>query len=494
MAGRSSPHRTSWSASTSNGSTSRNGRRPIPDAVRSWGSSSPRSASPASWLPCSRCASRPKRSESSIPGAAAAVAELCSRPVRSRPATLHATVWEIDARLVGDLDRTFEHCRAVCTKAGVTFRGEHRRGNFVLDAAAWADDQDLLEPEPHPRFHVAIMNPPYRKLRSDSAERARLSAAGIETSNLYSAFVWLALKLLAGGGELVAITPRSFMNGSYFRPFRQALSQALAFRRIHVYDARDAAFAEDGVLQENVIFHGVRGAGPEAIRITTSLGPTDDGLLERTVEPAELLLPDDPDRVLHVVPDETDAKIAASMRRLPHTLAGLGLGAVNPGMARLAAPYARRARCVRLDGARGRVPGEGAPACRRGAGRCAPDPPRTLRPRVRGLAQGIGNEAERPGRRRPRRRPPATRRLVRPGQPLQCEGRQAPRGRHALRPGAYRRGQCRIRQQAERPAPGKRRASRTLGQGARGVPQRTSAVGAGSSPSPRSHSPTCASC
>ena len=141
---------------------------------------------------------------------AAVVAELCGRPERSRPAALHATVWEIDARLAGDLDRTFEHCRAVCTKAGVAFRGEHRRGNFVLDAAVRADDQDLLEPERHPRFHVAIMNPPYRKLRSDSAERSRLSTAGIETSNLYSAFVWLALKLLAGGGEFVAITPRSF--------------------------------------------------------------------------------------------------------------------------------------------------------------------------------------------------------------------------------------------------------------------------------------------
>ena len=256
---------------------------------------------------------------------AAVVAELCGRPECSRPAALQATVWELDARLAGDLDRTFEHCRAVCAKAGVAFRGEHRRGNFVLDAAVRADDQDLLEPERHPRFHVAIMNPPYRKLRSDSAERSRLSTAGIETSNLYSAFVWLALKLLAGGGELVAITPRSFMNGSYFRPFRQALSQELAFRRIHVYDARDAAFADDGVLQENAIFHGVRGAGPEAIRITTSLGPADDGLLERTVEPDELILPHDPERVLHVVPDETDARIAAHMRRLPHTLAGLGV-------------------------------------------------------------------------------------------------------------------------------------------------------------------------
>ena len=256
---------------------------------------------------------------------AAAVAELCGRPERSRPAALHATVWELDARFAGDLDRTFERCQAVCAKAGVAFRSEHRRGNFVLDAAAWADDRNLLDPERRPRFHVAIMNPPYRKLRTDSAERARLSAAGIETSNLYSAFVWLALKLLAAGGELVAITPRSFMNGPYFRPFRQALSRELAFRRIHVYDARDAAFADDGVLQENVIFHGIRGAGPDAIRITTSFGPTDDGLLERTMEAADLMLPHDPERVLHVVPDETDAKIAASMRKLPHTLAGLGV-------------------------------------------------------------------------------------------------------------------------------------------------------------------------
>ncbi len=256
---------------------------------------------------------------------AAAVAELCGRPERSRPAALHATVWELDARFADDLDRTFERCQAVCAKAGVAFRGEHRRGNFVLDAAAWADDRNLLDPERRPRFHVAIMNPPYRKLRTDSAERARLSAAGIETSNLYSAFVWLALKLLAAGGELVAITPRSFMNGPYFRSFRQALSRELAFRRIHVYDARDAAFADDGVLQENVIFHGIRGAGPDAIRITTSFGPTDDGLLERTVEAADLMLPHDPERVLHIVPDETDAKIAASMRKLPHTLAGLGV-------------------------------------------------------------------------------------------------------------------------------------------------------------------------
>ena len=254
---------------------------------------------------------------------AAVAAELCGRPERSRPAVLQATVWEIDERFADDLDRAFEYCRAACAKAGVVFRGDHRRGNFILDAAAWADERDLLAPRRRPGFHAAIMNPPYRKIKSDSEERSRMSAAGIETGNLYSAFVWLALKLLADGGELVAITPRSFMNGSYFRPFRRALSQELALRRVHVYDDRDAIFVEDGVLQENAIFHGVRGAGPSPVRITTSPGPADDGFLERAVEPAELILPQDPECVLHIAPDDNDAKIAAGMRGLPHSLAEL---------------------------------------------------------------------------------------------------------------------------------------------------------------------------
>ena len=256
---------------------------------------------------------------------AAVTAELCGRPERSRPAVLQATVWEIDERFADDLGRVFAYCRAACAKSGVVFRGDHRRGNFVLDAAAWADERDLPAPRRRPEFHAAIMNPPYRKIKSDSEERLRMSAAGIETGNLYSAFVWLALKLLTDGGELVAITPRSFMNGSYFRPFRRALSREIAIRRVHLYDDRDAVFVEDGVLQENAIFHGIRGAGPGPVRITTSPGPSDDGFLERAVEPAELILPQDPECVLHVVSDDNDAKIAAGMRGLPHTLAELGV-------------------------------------------------------------------------------------------------------------------------------------------------------------------------
>ena len=255
---------------------------------------------------------------------AAVVAEFCARPKSRRPQALHATIWEIDALLAAELDHAFEHCRTVCREAGVRFTGELRQENFIL-AAADLVHGGLLTTKDRPRFHVAIMNPPYRKLRSDSGERSLLSSVGIETSNLYSAFVWLALELLEEDGELVAITPRSFMNGAYFRPFRQALSRYLAFRRVHVYDARDVAFAGDDILQETVIFHGIRGGACGKVKITTSLGPADGGLAERIVDPAELILPHDPECVLHVVPDETDARIAKQMRGLPHTLADLGV-------------------------------------------------------------------------------------------------------------------------------------------------------------------------
>lgn len=258
---------------------------------------------------------------------AAVVEAFCTRPKSMRPRALNATVWEIDERLGSDLARTLGHCRGVCEAAGIRFTGTLRQENFVLSAARLVnDDGELFRAEDGSRFHAAILNPPYRKLRSESAERSALRSAGIETSNLYSAFVWLALELLEDGGELVAITPRSFTNGAYFRPFRQALTTELAFRRVHVYGARDAAFASDDVLQENVIFYGIRRGRSGTVNVTASDSPADAGLVERTIDQTELVLPDDPACVLHIVPDEIDAQISEQMRALPHTLGGHGVG------------------------------------------------------------------------------------------------------------------------------------------------------------------------
>lgn len=108
-------------------------------------------------------------------------------------------------------------------------------------------------------FTHAILNPPYKKINSGSHHRLVLRRIGIETVNLYSAFVALALAMLSRGGHLVAIIPRSFCNGPYYRPFRLFIFERAAIRHIHLFEARDKAFKEDGVLQENVVLLLERG-------------------------------------------------------------------------------------------------------------------------------------------------------------------------------------------------------------------------------------------
>ena len=149
-------------------------------------------------------------------------------------------------------------------------------------------------------FTHAILNPPYKKIRNNSNARALLRCVGIETVNLYSAFVALAVALAAPGGQIVAIIPRSFCNGPYYRPFRDFILERSAIRHIHLFESRDKAFKDDGVLQENIILHLERGERQGQVTITTS---TDDGFTDLATyeHPFDrIVLTDDPERFIHV--------------------------------------------------------------------------------------------------------------------------------------------------------------------------------------------------
>jgi adenine-specific DNA-methyltransferase len=87
-------------------------------------------------------------------------------------------------------------------------------------------------------FTHVIMNPPYRKISSGSLERQLLSKRGIEVSDIYAGFVALATTLLSNSGELSAITPRSFCNGTYFKDFRQKFFSSMTLQSAHVFVSR----------------------------------------------------------------------------------------------------------------------------------------------------------------------------------------------------------------------------------------------------------------
>lgn len=173
------------------------------------------------------------------------------------------------------------------------------------------------------RFTHAILNPPYKKIGSDSKYRALLRAAGLETVNLYAGFVGLALELLEPGGELVAIIPRSFCNGPYYQPFRRFILRRSAIRHIHLFESRNKAFKADGVLQENIIIKLVRSAEQAAVTVSTS---TDDGFAdyaEKFHAFARIVFPDDADQFIHIpIGDDEQLLERASFN---HSLADLGL-------------------------------------------------------------------------------------------------------------------------------------------------------------------------
>jgi adenine-specific DNA-methyltransferase len=102
-------------------------------------------------------------------------------------------------------------------------------------------------------YDIIIMNPPYKKINTNSEYRRSLHNIGIETVNIYSAFMAVAIKLLAENGILTAIVPRSFCNGFYFRPFRKFLYDNTSIQHIHIFESRRDNFKDENVLQENII-------------------------------------------------------------------------------------------------------------------------------------------------------------------------------------------------------------------------------------------------
>jgi len=242
----------------------------------------------------------------------------------NRPATVAVVAYEVDETLAPRLHETIDLCAAACARAGIVFSAEIRRRDFIADAVGMLRG-DLFTPEPE-QYDCAILNPPYHKMGSVSVERHLLRAVGVETSNLYTAFVSLVVRLLGDGGDLVAITPRSFCNGRYFRPFRQDLLTRAALRHVHLFAQRDKAFADDAVLQETVIFHVAVGVPqPDCVTVTESTGREHEDMTEREVSFRHVVYPDDAERVIHLVPDGAGQHIADRMGACPATLTDLGL-------------------------------------------------------------------------------------------------------------------------------------------------------------------------
>ena len=169
----------------------------------------------------------------------------------------------------------------------------------------------------------AILNPPYRKINSNSRHRLLLRDVGIETVNLYSAFVALSVAMLTAGGQIVAILPRSFCNGPYFKPFRGFILRHASIGHIHLFATRNKAFKADKVLQENVIMMLERGTPQGAVTVSTSTDDSLDDFSANSYPFTKIVYPDDPESFFHIPANGKDT--LAYPDALGHTLADVGL-------------------------------------------------------------------------------------------------------------------------------------------------------------------------
>ncbi|MBL8241149.1 MAG: Eco57I restriction-modification methylase domain-containing protein [Bryobacterales bacterium] len=149
-------------------------------------------------------------------------------------------------------------------------------------------------------FTHAILNPPYKKISSVSEHRTLLRVAGLETVNLYTGFLGLALELMGAGGEIVAIIPRSFCNGLYYKPFREWMLARSSVEHIHLFHSRTSAFHDDEVLQENVIIKLKRGKKQGTVTITTSSDTSFSDLASYQYPFAEIVHSNDEQKFIHV--------------------------------------------------------------------------------------------------------------------------------------------------------------------------------------------------
>ena len=249
----------------------------------------------------------------------------------TRPKSIQITAFELDPLLINTLKMNLEECKRLCEQYSVVFHYEIRQEDFISAGVEVVSGRNSLFPVEQPSYNYAILNPPYRKINTDSLASRMLKSVNVETTNLYTAFIWLVMKQLVHGGEMVAIAPRSFCNGTYFKPFRQALLKTMAIRHIHIFGSRDKAFKEGNVLQENIILNAVKEADVRPkITISSNDNPEDDDLITQEINYAQLVHPNDSDSFIRIVPDGLGNQITLQMDGLTTSLSELGI-AVSTG-------------------------------------------------------------------------------------------------------------------------------------------------------------------
>jgi adenine-specific DNA-methyltransferase len=236
------------------------------------------------------------------------------------------TAVEIDPSLIEILESNLSRIKKYAKSNNVVVNYSMENTDFLEYAANHLyRDKTLFEQLFKSKsFDIVITNPPYKKINLGSKQRKILSELKIETSNIYSAFIALAHRFVSQNGQLIAITPRSFANGTYFKSFRRNFFEMMKLDKVYIFQSRNKAFSKDKVLQENIIFSAKKDfIANNKVQITTALNPDDPLPLSFKVDHNIIVNPLDRDKVIHIPADEQSLKIIKYLSSLNNSLENL---------------------------------------------------------------------------------------------------------------------------------------------------------------------------
>jgi len=176
------------------------------------------------------------------------------------------------------------------------------------------------------KYDIIILNPPYKKLTTKDKNWFNLKKIGISAHNYYSAFLEIALNSAKENGQIIAIIPRSFCNGYYFKSLRNILIKSYQIASIHLIKSRDTIFHEDSVLQENVIIKLIKSnpSSKSKTCISQCNGDLRTNYKSITLDQAEITSPCDSELHFRLIVDIKEKNTIIRMDHFKSTLESIG--------------------------------------------------------------------------------------------------------------------------------------------------------------------------